>query len=135
MPESLLPWMHLAGRILFSSFAIVFGLRHLFALKQTAVYFQKKQVPGPSPVAVATGLMVLVGGVFVLLGWYRFIGAGLIFLALFPAGWALHPFWTESDPEVRQEELSHFMKVLALAGAALIVAFYSGTVWPLSLGG
>ena len=72
---------------------------------------------------------------FILLGWHRFIGAGLVFLVLFPAGWALHPFWKESDPVARQNELAQFLKALALSGAALFMAFYGGTVWPLSLGG
>jgi putative oxidoreductase len=54
---------------------------------------------------------------------------------LFPAGWALHPFWKESDPVARQNELAQFLKALALSGAALFMAFYGGTVWPLSLGG
>ena len=80
------------------------------------------------------GLMMLVGGVFILLGWHRFIGGGLVFLAIFPAGWALHPFWKEQDPAKRLEEMAHFFKALAMAGAALLVAYYGGAYWPLSLG-
>jgi uncharacterized membrane protein YphA (DoxX/SURF4 family) len=126
--------MHLTGRILFSLFLIVFGLMHL-ASPRIAEYFGTKEIPGPRVVAWAMGVMVLVGAVFVAIGYYRFIGAGLIFLALFPAGWALHPFWKETDPAVRLTEMAQFFKVLALAGAALFMAFYSNTVWPLSLGG
>jgi uncharacterized membrane protein YphA (DoxX/SURF4 family) len=134
MPESIYPWLHLVGRILFSLFLIVFGLMHLFS-PRIAEYFQSKELPGPRVVAWAMGVMVLVGGVFLLLGWHRFIGAGLVFLALFPAGWALHPFWKESDPAKRLTEMAHFFVVLALSGAALFMAFYSDTVWPMSLGG
>jgi putative oxidoreductase len=134
MPESVYPWLHLVGRVLFASFLIVFGLLHLTS-HGIADYMRRKDVPGPKVVAWATGLMVLVGGVSILLGWHRFIGAGLVFLALFPSGWALHPFWTVSDPEVRQSEMAHFLKALAIAGAALLIAFYGSTPWPLSLGG
>ncbi|UCD23161.1 MAG: DoxX family protein [Gemmatimonadota bacterium] len=134
MPEWIFPWMHLASRILFSLFLVVFGLMHLVS-PRIAEYFGTKEIPGPRVVAWAMGVMVLVGAVFVAIGYYRFIGAGLIFLALFPAGWALHPFWKETDPAVRLTEMAQFFKVLALAGAALFVAFYSNTVWPLSLGG
>ena len=124
MPESVYPWLHLVGRVLFASFLIVFGLRHLFS-PRIAEYMQLKGIPGPRVVAWATGLMVLVGGGFILLGWHRFVGAGLVFLALFPSGWALHPFWTEADPVTRQSEMAHFLKALALAGSALLVAFYA----------
>jgi uncharacterized membrane protein YphA (DoxX/SURF4 family) len=134
MPEWIFPWMHLSGRVLFSLFLVVFGLMHLFSPK-IAEYFGTKEIPGPRVVAWAMGAMVLVGAVFLLLGWHRFIGAGLVFLALFPAGWALHPFWKETDPAIRLTEMAQFFKVLALSGAALFMAFYGGTVWPLSLGG
>lgn len=136
MPEALwpaYPWIHLAGRILFSLFCILFGLMHIFG---TGVpdYMRSRGVPGPKIVSAATGLMVLVGGVLVLLGWHRFVGAGLVFLAVFPAAWALHPFWKEQEPAKRLEEMSHFFKAVALAGGALLIAFYGGSAWPFSLG-
>lgn len=134
MPEQVWTWMHLVGRILFASFAIFFGLRHLIGMRVTARFLESREVPGPKPVAFVTGIMLLVGGTFVLLGWHRFIGAGLLFLVLFPGGWALHAFWTESDPADRMDQMGHFMKTVALAGAALIFAYYAAGPWPLSLG-
>lgn len=138
MPEQvwlLYPWMHLGGRILFALCFIVFGVRHLARLSDSAAYLGRKGVPGPKPVAVVTGLMLLAGGVLVLLGWRRFVGAGLLFLVLFPGAFALHPFWTEADPDARRRALAQFLMMLALAGAALFVAFYGYQPWPLSLGG
>lgn len=136
MPEYLwpfYPWVHLGGRILFSLFCIVFGSMHIFG-SGVSGYMQTKAIPGPRIVAAAMGVMILVGGVFILLGWHRFIGAGLVFLALFPAGWALHPFWKEEDPAKRLVEMAHFFKVLAMAGAALLIAYHSGLAWPMALG-
>jgi uncharacterized membrane protein YphA (DoxX/SURF4 family) len=137
MPEQALdlwPWMHFVGRVLFSSFMVLFGLRHLFDLRASAAFLERKHVPGPIPVSVVAGLMLTVGGGFVLLGWHRFIGAGLLFLVLFPGAWALHPFWNETDPQVRHDEMGQFFKTLGLAGAALLIAHYGGAAWPLSVG-
>lgn len=136
MPEQALtlwPWMHLVGRIGFSLFFIVFGLNHLLSPGEVVGYFRDKEVPGPRPVAAATGLMLLAGGVLVLTGWSRFIGAGLLFLVLFPGAFALHPFWRETDPATRLSERAQFFMTLALAGAALMIGYYAHTQWPLAI--
>ncbi len=138
MPDELwvlYPWMHLTGRVLFSLFFLVFGLSHLVRLPQAAAYLGRKGVPGARPVAVVTGLMLALGGAFVLIGWSRFIGAGLLFLVLFPGAFALHPFWSERDPTAHRSEMAQFFMTLGLAGSALVVAFYGYQPWPFSLGG
>ena len=134
MPDAIAPWIHLAGRVLFAGFLVVFGLRQVFTSDAVIRFFADREVPGPRPVSVVTGLMILLGGVFVALGWHRFVGAGLVFLALFPAGWALHRFWSVTDPETQQNDQAHFFKTLAIVGAALFIAFYAGDPWPVSLG-
>jgi len=135
MPAELYPWMHLVGRILFSMIFIASGLNHFFKLNEGAAYAQMKGVPAPKLATVVSGLMILVGGVLVLLGWHRFIGAGLLVLFLLPSAFVMHAFWKESDPMMMQNEMAHFMKDMALAGAALLIAFYGGGPWPMSLGG
>ena len=134
MPEALSAWIHVAGRVLFAGFLVVFGLRQVFAVETVVRFFSLKEVPGPRPVSAVTGLMILLGGVFVAVGWKPSVGAGLVFLALFPAGWALHRFWSEQDPTAQQEELAHFLKTLALVGGALFIAFYAGGPWPMAVG-
>ncbi len=59
----------------------------------------------------------------------------LIFLFLVPTAFIMHPFWKESEALAKQNEMAHFMKDIALAGAALFFAYYAGDWWPLSLGG
>ncbi len=138
MPEALFPlfpWMHLIGRVLFSMLFIGSGLNHLLKVNDMAAYAQIKGMPAPKAATVISGLMILVGGILVLLGWHRFIGAGLIVLFLLPSAFLMHAFWKETDAAMMQVEMSHFMKDLALLGAALFFAFYSGMPWPMSLGG
>lgn len=138
MPEPLYflyPWMHLFGRIFFSLIFIMSGLGHLMTLEQTAQYAQSKGLPAPKAAAALSGVVIVVGGVLVLIGWTRFIGAGLLFLFLVPNAFLMHPFWKEADPAARQNEMAHFMKDLALAGTALLIAYYAGGWWPMSLGG
>jgi uncharacterized membrane protein YphA (DoxX/SURF4 family) len=126
--------IHLVGRVLFSMMFIMSGMNHLMKLNDMSAYAKSKGVPAPKALTAVSGLMIMVGGVLVLLGWHRFIGAGLIVIFLFPTAMIMHAFWKETDPASRMNEMAHFMKDMAMAGAALLIAFYSGSVWPMSLG-
>ena len=125
--------IHVGGRILFSMIFIVMGVMHFMKLDDVSAMAASKGVPAAKPATVVGGLMILVGGVFVLLGWHRFIGAGLIAIFLLFSATLAHQFWKESDPVVKMNETAHFMKDLALAGAALLIAFYSSFSWPVTL--
>ena len=125
--------IHLGGRVLFCMLFIMMGMMHFVKLDDISAMAASKGVPGAKPATIVGGLMILVGGLFVLLGWHRFIGAGLIAIFLLPAAMLTHQFWKESDPMVKMNEMVHFMKDLALAGAALLIAFYSSSFWPVTL--
>jgi len=133
--QPLYPWMHLLGRIAFSAIFIASGLNHLFKLERVAGYAAANGVPAPKVATVVTGIMILVGGVMVLLGWRRFIGAGLLAIFLPIVAVMMHAFWRRDDPMARANDQAHFMKNMALAGAALLVAFWAGDSWPMSLSG
>ncbi len=135
MPEQLYPWMHLMGRILFSMIFIGSGLNHLMNSQATAQYAETKGVPGAKPAVILSGLMILAGGIMVLLGWNRLIGAWLLVVFLVPTAFMMHAFWKETDPMAKQNEMAHFLKTLALAGAALLMVYYANDPWPMSLGG
>lgn len=135
MAEGFRTALHVVGRLLFGMLFIVKGMNYLVKLNDKSAYAASKGVPAAKPATVVSGLMIVVGGAFVLLGWHRFIGAGLLFLFLVPAAVMIHPFWKETEPAARANEMSHFLKNLALAGAALLIAFYGSPSWPVSLGG
>jgi putative oxidoreductase len=135
MLEALYPWMHLVGRICLSLIFISSGITHLTQTNAMVGYAQAKKAPWPKVTVPLTGVMILVGGLLVILGWHRFIGAGLLFIFLILAAYFIHAYWKETDPMARAGERAHFFKDIALAGAALLLAFYARYPWPLSLGG
>ena len=83
---------------------------------------------------LASGLMMWVGAVLIALGWHRFIGAGLVILFLLPVSFRIHNYWNVADPAMRAIDQVQFWKNVALMGAALFIAAYSGPSWPMSLG-
>jgi uncharacterized membrane protein YphA (DoxX/SURF4 family) len=65
--------------------------------------------------------MILLGGIYILLGFYADLGALLIAAFLIPAAFLFHTFWKETDATTKQNETIAFFKDLSLAGAALII--------------
>ncbi len=125
--------IHVGGRVLFCMLFIMMGMMHFVKLDDVSAMAASKGVPAAKPATIVGGLMILVGGLFVLLGWHRFIGAGLIAIFSLFSATITHQFWKESDPVVKMNETAHFMKDLALAGAALLIAFYASFFWPVTL--
>lgn len=115
------------GRVLFALIFITSGLSHLTKLEAMAGYAQYKKVPAAKLSVIVSGLMILIGGLYIALGIYADLGALLIALFLAPAAFMMHAFWKETDATAKQNETISFFKNLSLAGAALIIFVLVGT--------
>ncbi|HKK46579.1 MAG TPA: DoxX family protein [Balneolaceae bacterium] len=113
----------LLARILFSAIFIQSGIGHIMNTAQMGEYAKTKGVPLPQIAVFLTGIMILLGGVSVLLGLWVKVGAWLLILFLVPTAFIMHNFWTVEDPMDRRNDQIHFMKDLALAGAAFLIWF------------
>ena len=109
------------ARILFAAIFINSGIMHLTKLEAMTGYAKYKKVPAAKLSVVVSGLMILIGGLYIALGIYADLGALLIAIFLIPAALIFHAFWKESDATAKQTEMMAFMKNIALAGGALIV--------------
>ena len=126
--------IHIVGRVLFCLLFIMSGLNRFLKMNDVSANAASKGVPAAKAWTVVSGIVFVVGGVLVLLGWHRFIGAGLLAIVLFFSAVLTHAFWKETESGAQTNEMVHFMTDMALAGAALMIAYYSGPAWPLSLG-
>ncbi|WP_059010703.1 DoxX family protein [Streptomyces specialis] len=109
----------LIGRVLFVLVFLNSAIGHLTQSKAMAGYAQSKGVPAARAAVLGSGVLLLVGALSVLLGVWADLGALLLALFLLPTALLMHPFWKETDAGARQNEMIHFLKDLALAGAAL----------------
>jgi uncharacterized membrane protein YphA (DoxX/SURF4 family) len=109
------------GRVLFALLFISSGVSHLAKLEAMTGYAQYKKVPAAKFSVLLSGLMILVGGLYIALGVYADLGALLIALFLIPTSFLMHAFWKETDATAKQNETIGFFKDLSLAGAALII--------------
>ena len=117
----------IVGRVLFSLLFISSGVAHLTKLEAMTGYAQYKKVPAAKLSVIATGLMLIIGGLYVALGIYADLGALLLAIFLLLSAFKMHDFWTISDEQAKQSEMTSFMKNLALAGASLIIFVLVGT--------
>lgn len=114
----------LAGRILFSLLFVMSGFAHFQRLEGMAQY-TAAALPAPlaplaKPLVAFTGLMVLYGGVAVAVGFYADLAGLILATFLIPTTLTMHRFWGLSDPQMAAMQQAHFMKNVALAGAALV---------------
>ncbi len=109
------------GRIMFALIFINSGISHLTKLEAMTGYATYKKVPAAKLSVIVSGLMILIGGLYVAFGVYADLGALLIALFLIPAAFMMHAFWKESDATAKQNETIGFFKDLSLAGAALVI--------------
>ncbi len=117
----------LIGRILFVLLFFGSAFGHLTQADAMAGYAASKNIPSPKLATQASGVLMLVGALMVLLGVWADLGALLLVLFLLPTAFLMHNFWAESDPQTKQMEMIQFNKDIALAGAALLFfGLYAG---------
>ena len=109
------------GRILFALIFINSGIAHFTKNAAMTGYAQYKKVPMARASVYISGLMILLGGLYIVLGFYADLGALLIAIFLIPTAFLMHNFWKETDPTAKQNETIAFFKDLALAGASLVM--------------
>ncbi len=111
----------LVGRILFALIFINSGIAHLTKTAAMTGYAQYKKLPAAKLGVIISGVMILVGGLYIALGFYADLGALLIAIFLVPTLYFFQNFWTEKDATAKQTAMTGFFKDLALLGAALFI--------------
>ncbi|CAB4598945.1 unannotated protein [freshwater metagenome] len=115
------------GRILFALIFVNSGLMHFTKSSAMVGYAQYKKLPAAKIAVPLSGLMILVGGLYVALGIYADLGALLIAIFCLVSAFTMHNFWTIDDATAKQGETASFFKNLSLAGAALIIFVLVGS--------
>jgi putative oxidoreductase len=119
----------LLGRILFSLIFLMTALDHFSS--STITYASTHGVPAASVLVPLSGVIAIVGGLMILLGFKARLGAWLIVIFLVPATFIMHAYWKETNPALQQMQMGYFMKNLSMLGAALIITYFGSG--PLSI--
>lgn len=124
----------LIGRIIAGLYYTSAGLKHFQQLDMMAGYARSKGVPAPKLAIAGSGLLIIIGGLDILLGYRPVIGVIAIVLFLLPVTFTIHNFWSVQDPQQKMAEMVNFTKNLGLIGSALMFLAIPQP-WPYSIGG
>ena len=120
------------GRLLFGGFLAFAGLNHFMNADEMSDYAATKGVPAAEFGVIASGSMLVLGGLGLLVGAYPVLAAGAVatfFIVVTPM---MHDFWAVPD-EQQEEELTNFLKNVELLGAALVFLALGDQVWGFAL--
>src|SRR5262245_51052689 len=105
-------YVMLIGRILFAIIFIGAAPRHF--TREGAAHAADLGVPLATILVPLSGVMTLVGGLSVLLGFKARLGAWLLIAFLVPVTLMMHAFWGVKDPVMHHTQLAMFMKNLSM---------------------
>jgi putative oxidoreductase len=119
----------LIGRLFFSLIFILASFGHF--TQEYIQYGASAGVPFPHLLVPLSGIISLLGGLSILLGYKALYGAWLIIIFLIPVTIMMHKFWGLTDPVAAKMQEIAFMKNLGLLGGAFLIAYYGSG--PLSI--
>src|ERR1044071_466789 len=119
------------GRVLFALIFIAGVVGHFSSaqISEGAAH----GVPLATLLVPLAGLIALVGGGSVLLGYRARFGALLLLVFLVPVTLVMHKFWGLADPQMAMLQKAPFMKNTSLIGACLLLMYHGSG--PYSLDG
>jgi putative oxidoreductase len=109
------------GRVLFAAIFIMSSFSHF--KQATIAEAATHGVPLADIAVPLSGILALVGGLSVAFGYQARLGAWMLVLFLVPVTLSMHNFWAYADPQMRIMQQVHFMKNLAMLGAALFLTY------------
>jgi len=119
----------LLGRLFFVMIFLMSGPMHFSS--QTIAFAASQGVPLASIAVPVSGVLAIVGGLSILLGYRARVGAWLIAFFLIAVTPLMHKFWTVTDPMMHQMQFVMFMKNLAMLGGALLISQLGSGPWSL----
>jgi len=110
------------GRFLYSLIFLMTVMGHFSA--GYIGYAAQAGVPAPGLLVPLSGVIAILGGVSITLGYKAKIGGWLIVLFLVPVTLKMHAFWAVPDPMMHGMQLAMFWKNVSMLGAALLITHF-----------
>ncbi|MFB6270337.1 MAG: DoxX family protein [Halobacterium sp.] len=123
----------LAARVLFGGVIAFMGLNHFMQTEQMTGYAQHKGLPAPKLAVLGSGAVMVLGGLAIVAGVLPAVGAIAVAAFLLVSAVTMHDFWAVPEDQ-QQDEMTQFLKNVAMAGGALAIAAFATSTWAYSAG-
>ncbi|MFC6755553.1 MULTISPECIES: DoxX family protein [Haloarcula] len=124
--------LFLVARLLFGGVLAFTGLNHFMSAEGMIPYAEAKGLPAPAGAVYGSGGLLVFSGLLLIVGAYPVLAAGALATFLLGSAVIMHDFWTVPEDQ-QQDELTQFLKNVAMAGGAVALLAVAGTAWPYSL--
>src|SRR5207249_3949387 len=92
--------------------------------EQTIQYAASHGVFMPGLLVPVAGVMAILGGISIVLGFKAKLGGWLLVAFLVPVTLVMHNFWKIDDLREHQMQLTMFMKNTSMLGGALLITYF-----------
>ena len=123
----------LAARVLFGAVIAFTGVNHFLDSESMVGYAKHKGLPAPSLAVYGSGAVLVLGGLGIAVGAFPVLSAATVAVFLVFAAVLMHDFWAAPEDQT-QDEMTHFLKNVALAGGALAITAIGFESWAFSVG-
>lgn len=110
----------LLGRLLMASYFLISSITKVSNFESTLAVYQQLDVPYPSLFLYFSTLLLIIGAIFIAFGYRTRLGAFILILALMPATYMFHHFWTQEGDALLQS-FDIFFKDVAIVGGLLYI--------------
>jgi uncharacterized membrane protein YphA (DoxX/SURF4 family) len=125
--------LFLLARVLFGGILAFMGLNHFMNADGMIPYAEAKGLPAPTASVYGSGGLLVGSGLLVVVGVYPTVAAGALAVFLLATAVTMHDFWAVPEDQ-QQDEMTQFLKTVAMAAGAIALLAVAGTAWPYSLG-
>lgn len=122
----------LLARLLFGGILAFMGLNHFLDTESMTGYAEFKGLPAPRLSVLASGGLLVFGGLSIITGALPAVGAGALALFLAVSAVTMHDFWN-LEGEDKDNEMVSFLKNWYGVGGALLFLAVAGTEWPYAI--
>lgn len=123
----------LAGRLILGILFLYNGYNHFADFESRKGYAEYKGTPMPGFAVIASGVILVLGALGIMLGIYPVIAAGALATFLIVASPLFHDFWNAGEEE-KENELNHFLKNVGLLGGTLVLLSTGSEAWTYAVG-
>ena len=123
----------IVGRILFGGVLAFTGLSHFTQTEEMAGYAEYKGLPAPRLSVLASGALLIAGGLGIIVGVFPVVAAIALAAFLIISAIMMHNFWAVPEDQ-QQDEMNSFLKNISLAGGSLVIAAVASSGWTFSIG-